>query len=87
MPHDSMGEKPSFLLFGLDCRSPTEACLLPPNPVEAADISDYREELVLSLSSARQLASSVLQKAQKYKDSYDHHSHPRNYQVGDWIMI
>ena len=29
-PHDSTGEKPSFLLFGVDCRSPTEAALVPP---------------------------------------------------------
>ena len=28
-PHDTTGEKPSFLLFGWDCRSPTEAALLP----------------------------------------------------------
>ena len=26
-PHGSSGEKPSFLLFGWDCRSPTEAAL------------------------------------------------------------
>ena len=24
-PHSSTGEKPSFLLFGFDCRHPTEA--------------------------------------------------------------
>ena len=30
-PHDSMGEKPSFLLFGVDCRSPTEAEITPPS--------------------------------------------------------
>ena len=28
-PHDSTGEKPSFLLFGVDCRSPTEAAVVP----------------------------------------------------------
>jgi len=32
-PHDTTGEKPSFLLFGWDCRSPTEAALLPSDPV------------------------------------------------------
>ena len=30
-PHESTGEKPSFLLFGIDCRTPTEAALLPPS--------------------------------------------------------
>ena len=28
-PHSSTGEKPSFLLFGFDCRSPTETAFLP----------------------------------------------------------
>ena len=28
-PHSSTGEKPSFLLYGMDCRSPTEAAHLP----------------------------------------------------------
>ena len=27
VPHESTGEKPSFLLFGIDCRSPTDAVL------------------------------------------------------------
>ena len=29
-PHETTGKKPSFLLFGMDCRSPTEAELSPP---------------------------------------------------------
>ena len=40
-PHESTGEKPSFLLFGMDCRSPTEAALLPPTPTQVTDVSDY----------------------------------------------
>ena len=40
-PHESTGEKPSFLLFGVDCRTLTEAALLPPSPVEEGDIGDY----------------------------------------------
>ena len=31
VPHDSTGEKPSFLLLGVDCRSPTE---VPPHDLE-----------------------------------------------------
>ena len=27
-PHESTGEKPSYLLFGIDCRTPTEAAYL-----------------------------------------------------------
>ena len=40
-PHQSIGEKPSYLLFGFDCRSPTEASLLPTSPNGEVDITDY----------------------------------------------
>ena len=64
-PHSSTGEKPSFLLFGVDCRSPTEAAYLPADDTCPTDLEDYREELMLSLKSARELASSCIQKAQR----------------------
>ena len=64
-PHETTGEKPSFLLFGLDCRSPIEATLLLTLPLLPTDISDYREELLLSLSSARNLAEQSIRQAQK----------------------
>ena len=44
-PHDSTGEKPCFLLFGLDCRSLTEAALLPPSSLQVTDVQNYRAEL------------------------------------------
>ena len=50
-PHSSTKEKPSYLLFGMDCRSPTQAALLPPKSLRATEISDYQEELVTTLSS------------------------------------
>ena len=53
---ESTGEKSSFLLFGVDCRTPTEAALLPPNPVEPIETDDYWEELIQNLSSAREMA-------------------------------
>ena len=56
-PHESTGEKPSFLLFGIDCRSPTEAALLPPTPIQVTDVSDCREELVFCLQHDTQLLS------------------------------
>ena len=37
-PHESTGEKPSFLLFGIDCRSPTESAFLPVNKIKEVDI-------------------------------------------------
>ena len=43
-PHSSTGEKPSFLLFGWDCRSPTESSLLPIDATMSTTIADYREE-------------------------------------------
>ena len=36
--HTSTGEKPSYLLFVMDCRSPTEAALLPPKSPNTAKI-------------------------------------------------
>ena len=61
----STGEKPSFLLFGFDCHHPTEAATLPPKSLNATEITDYREELVLNLSSPRSLAAKAISKAQK----------------------
>ena len=67
-----MLEKPSFLLFGLDLCSLMEAALLPPYNLEGADLWDYREEHVLSLSSALEHAVSSIKEAQKwYKRQYD----------------
>ena len=75
-PHKATGEKPSF---GMDCWSPTEMALLPP-PIQAVDVSDYREEIILSLSTARDLASKCIQRAQKkYKKHYDQKAAPRPY--------
>ena len=83
-PHDSTGEKPSFLLFGLDCRTPTDAAILPPTPIEPCDVEDYREELVCMLSSARELAAQEVEKAQKkYKKYHDCRSSRLNYKIGD----
>ena len=70
MPHSSTGEEPSFLLYGFDCRSPTEAAYLPGNEVNPTDVSDYREELMTSLTSAREIAAKTIQRAQvRYKNS------------------
>ena len=66
-PHEATGEKPSFLLFGIDCRTPSEAALLPPTQsAEVEEFSDYRHELVVSLSSARSEALKSIRKAQKH---------------------
>ena len=87
-PHSSTGEKPSFLLFGVDCRSPTEAAYLPADDTCPTDLEDYREELMLSLKSARELASSCIQKAQRqYKEQYDRRAREKTLRVGAWVLI
>lgn len=55
-PHSATGEKPSFLLFGVDLRSPTDAAYLPPTEYPPTTPKDYREELMVTLSSTRNLA-------------------------------
>ena len=88
VPHDATGEKPSFLLLGTDCRTPTEAALLPRHDLEATEVSDYREEVILSLSTARQLAADSIRTAQaKYKKMYDRCSREVNYKIGDWVLV
>ena len=76
-PHESTGEKLSFLLFGVDLRTPNskiEAALLPPTPIQPCTAEDYREELITNLSSARELACKSLCKVQnKSKEWYDKH--------------
>ena len=87
--HMTPPRKPS-LLFGVDCRIPTEAAKLPPSLYRGAttNVEDYREELVLCLSTARKHACDALKKAQqRYKQQYDKHCHPAQYKVRDWIMV
>ena len=87
-PHESTKEKPSFLLYGVDLRSPTEAALLPTEQPGLIEISDYREELILSLSSARELAVSSIQAAQqRYKQQYDRKSRPVTFKLGHWVLV
>ena len=48
-PHSSTGEKPSYL---------------PTSDTSPKDVRDYREELMLSLTSAREVAASTIQRVQ-----------------------
>jgi len=53
-------------------------------------LEDYQEHLVLSLSSARELAACTIQaEQQKSKIHYDcnHHVSNQPYQVGDWVLV
>ena len=89
-PHTSTGEKPSFLLYGVDCRTPTEAAYLPISEVCPINIEAYREELMISLSSARELAATTIQKVQsRYKGNYDREWKTKEpaLRIGDWILV
>lgn len=87
-PHDTTGEKPSFLLFETDLRMPTEAAFLPPSSVIPTDVDDYREELMFSLSSAREIATQNIQKSQKqYKKHYDAKATSAKFKVGQWVLV
>ena len=87
-PHTSTGEKPSFLLFGVDCRSPTEAAFMPLTDICPVQMEDYREQLMATLSSARELAATSIQKAQKrYKHQYDRDTKTTSLKIGEWVFI
>ena len=87
-PHSSTGEKPSFLLYGIDCRSPTEAAYLPASEMIPVDVRDYREELMISLTSARDLAAEAISRAQaQYKYQYDKKVRQKDFKIGDWVLV
>ena len=87
-PHDTTGEKPSLLLFGWDCKSPSEAAMLSPDGAQPTAVADYRQELIESLSTVRQTALHSISRSQKkYKKQYDSKSDSYQLCVGDWILI
>ena len=73
------GPTAMYLLLGVGCRTPTEAALLPPHELEAAEVSDYRE-VTLSHSAAKKLAADSIRTAQlKYKAAYDRNTRKVDY--------
>jgi len=87
-PHSSTGEKPSFLLFGFDCRHPTEAAVLPSRTLKPTDVTDYWEELILSLSTAGALAGKSILKSQEcQKTDYDKRTKSSKFRLGEWVLI
>ena len=87
-PHESTGEKPTFLLYGFDCRSQTETALLPPRQVEPVAVDDYREKAMLALSHARDHAVKSVRRAQtRVKAHYDKSATPAEVKVGDWVYV
>ena len=75
-PHQSTGEKPSYLLFGFDFRSPTEASLLPTSPDSEVDITNYRRELTLKQENLQQcLYKELRQNTRNSMTSLQHQQH------------
>ena len=67
---------------------PTGAALLLPQEMEPVEVSDYREEIILSLSTARKLAAESIRNVQaQYKRMYDKSSREADYQLGDWVLV
>lgn len=67
-----------------------EASFLPANDVESADVTDYRKELVETLTKARKHAVQSIQRAQKhYKSYYDkvYKCSPVISKVGELVLI
>lgn len=51
-------------------------------------LEDYCEEMMVSLSSARDLAAKMIQKAQtKYKKYYDQKAKDSQIRVGEWLLV
>ena len=78
-PHSTIGEKPSYLLFSFECRSPTKAELLPTKPPAVTNINDYREQVVLSLLSTKHLACR--------KSQCDKAATTSEFKIGDWVLV
>ena len=61
---------------------------LPTSEISPTYVSDYREKLMMSLSSARKLAAETIQKAQvKYKSYYDRNVRETELKVEDRILV
>ena len=76
------------MFFGFDCRSPTESALLPAKSLRVTNVNDYREQMMLSLSTARNLAMKANRKAQqRYKLQHDKAAKTSKFRVGDCVLI
>ena len=66
----------------LDCRTTSEAAVLPPASVMPADLGDFKVKLTFSLASSHENAASSIQQGQKkYKKDYDCRMIEEEYQV------
>ena len=84
IPHESTGEKPSYLLYGMDLRTPSEAAILPPSPTGWVDTDDYREQVSVAKDNA---VKSIRKAQQRYKRQYDRNTKAATFAVGQWVLV
>lgn len=85
---ESTRESPFFLLYGRDARIPTATVLSHVRSPYLVDISDYKEDVMVGLSSAWQLAQENIKKGQfKQKKFYDQASKVVDIRPGDRVMV
>ena len=68
--------------------TPSEAAILPSSKTSWVDTDDYREQVTLSLSTARDNAVKRIRKAQqRYKCQNDHNAKVEKFAVGQWVLV
>ena len=61
---------------------------MPTSGVYPTQLDDYREKLMITLSSARELAAGNIQRAQRrYKEQYDRGTRSPDLRVGEWVFV
>lgn len=73
-------------MFGVDLRAPTDAAILPTEPIVPCNMEEYRKELIHSLSSAGEIAVSCMESEQK-KSKIQLQCNPKEFKLGDWVFV
>ena len=85
---ESTKESLFFLLYGRDARIPTSTVLTHVRSLYAADVSDYKEDILFSLSTAWKLAGDNIKQSQvTQKRQYDCLSKKVSVRPGDRVMV
>ena len=62
--------------------------LISPSLLELTELNFYSEELVLSLSMAREVAALHIRRAQvKYKKLHDKKAKLSTFKIGEWVLV
>ena len=62
--------------------------LIPPSLLELTELNDYSEELLLSLSVAREVVALHIGGAQvKYKKFHDKKAKLSTFKIGEWVLV